>query len=221
MFLSVLSWLCPVSPAWFVFPVLHVLLFLSYSVILFFSACPVLAFMSRLSCPGCPVKAVLFCLSRSGCPVLAVLFWLPCSACPVLPVLFCQSCSACPVLLVVFCLPCSACPVLPVLFCLSCSACPVQPALFRLSCSGCPVLGVLPWLSFLAAYRRTSTKLRARKSRSANVRAQKREIQGPNKSAKSSAQERESARAKRKKSACPALNKADFCICLQSTCLTQ
>jgi hypothetical protein len=99
------------------------------------------------------------------------------------------------------------------------------------SCPGCLVMAV---------YRRTSTKLRARKSRIANVRARKieeREKSAKNlgarkikeresantkawnlrpkkeresASAKSSAQERESASAKRKKKACPAL-----CICLR------
>jgi hypothetical protein len=54
--------------------------------------------------------------------------------------------------------------VLAVLFWLSCSAFSVLPVLFCLSCPGCPVLAV---------YRRTITKLRARKSRSTNVRARK------------------------------------------------
>ncbi len=93
-------------------------------------------------------------------------------------------------------------PVLAFISWLFCLGSPVKAVLFCLSCSCCP---------FLAAYRRTSTKLRARKSRSTNIRARKIEVRW---SAKFEAKKRARKRQREelppgarslKKSACPAL----------------
>jgi hypothetical protein len=107
-----------------------------------FPSCPVLAVLSRLSCPSSPVP---------NSPVSAVLTFLLCFGRTVLSVLSLPSCPRCHVLTIVSCpdshfpalrsgLSCPGSLILAVLSPLSCPGSPV-------SCPGCIVLAVLSSLS--------------------------------------------------------------------------
>jgi copper homeostasis protein CutC len=98
------------------------------------------------------------------------------------------------------------------MFCLSCSACPVLPVLFWVSCPRCPVLAVSPGRIYTHEQEITSAKIKKHKYLSVKnqeaqkikelgstkVRAQKLEILGQKKSAKSFHQERASSKPKEK-----------------------
>jgi hypothetical protein len=144
---------CPESPV------------MAVSFSLFFSACPVLAVLFKLSCfnrhflgpfflscPGClilvllcsqPYPSALSCQTCPGNSVLAVLSWKSCHASLVLPALFCLSCSHCHLLAVRFWLYHASCPVPAFLFWFVLSFCLCLAILSKHSCPDRPVLAAL------------------------------------------------------------------------------